>query len=62
MRSGLAGARAIASQRWLFGVGIADPSTLVAVIAFLVVVALVACLAPAYRAARVDPARVMQAE
>lgn len=60
--AGLAGARAISSQRWLFGVGIADPATLAAVIAFLVLVALVACLAPAYRAARVDPAKVMQAE
>ncbi len=60
--AGFAGARAISSQRWLFGVGTTDPATLTAVIAFLAFVALVACLAPAYRAARVDPARVLQAE
>jgi putative ABC transport system permease protein len=58
----VAGARVISSQQWLFGVGAADPVTLVGVVAFLVLVALVACLVPAYRAARTNPAEVMQAE
>jgi putative ABC transport system permease protein len=60
--AGLVGARAVSSQRWLFGVSSADPVTLASVIAALGLVALVACLVPAYRAARVDPAEVMRAE
>jgi putative ABC transport system permease protein len=58
----LVGARVIATRGWLFGVGTRDPATLAGVIAFLTLVALFACLVPAYRAARVDPAEVMRAE
>jgi putative ABC transport system permease protein len=56
------GARAIASQGWLFEVGADDPVSLGAVILCLGLVALLACLVPADRAARVDPAEVMRAE
>jgi putative ABC transport system permease protein len=62
MAAGLLGARVIASQGWLFGVGTMDPTTLAAVVVFLALVALVACLVPAYRAARVNPVEAMQAE
>jgi len=56
------GARVIASRQWLFGVRTADPFTLLGVIVFLGLVALVACLIPGYRAAQTNPAEVMQAE
>ena len=39
----------------LYGVGAADPTTYIAVALFLSVVALIACLVPARRAAKVDP-------
>jgi len=58
----LVGARAISSQGWLFEVGTADPVSLAGVILCLGLVALIACLVPADRAARVDPAEVMRAE
>jgi ABC-type antimicrobial peptide transport system permease subunit len=60
--AGLVAARAISSQGWLFEVGTADPVSLAGVILCLCMVALVACLVPAHRAARVDPAEVMRAE
>jgi predicted permease len=55
-----AGARAI--ERQLFGVTAADLTTFVVVPVVLVVVAAVACLVPARRAARVDPAIALSAE
>lgn len=60
--AGLVAARAISSQDWLFEVGSADPVMLAGVIICLVLVALVACLVPAHRAARMNPAEVMRAE
>ena len=44
----------------LFGVSATDPATLVMVPTFLLVAALLACLIPARRAARVDPAEVLR--
>jgi len=46
----------------LFEVGPADPATLAAVGAFMVVVGMVACFVPAHRATRVDPIVVLRAE
>ncbi len=46
----------------LFGVGPSDPLTYLGVAAFFVTVATVACLMPARRAARVDPARAFHME
>ena len=46
----------------LFGVSRLDPVTYAAVIALLVVVSLIACSVPAWRAARVDPAKVLRAD
>lgn len=58
---GLAGTlvvgRAIASQ--LYGVGPAEPFVLATATALLVGVALLACLVPAHRASRVDPASAL---
>jgi putative ABC transport system permease protein len=48
-----AGARLLESQ--LFGISAHDPATFVVVTLFLVLAALLACLQPARRAARVDP-------
>jgi putative ABC transport system permease protein len=50
----------IASQ--LFGVGVADPVTMVAVSGVLLGVALLACIVPARRAMRVDPVIALRAE
>jgi predicted permease len=47
---------------FLVGVSSADPVTFVSVVAILVVVAAVASLVPALRAARVDPARTLRAD
>ena len=44
----------------LYGVAPSDPITFVAVAALLAVVAIVACVVPARRAARVDPVRVLR--
>jgi putative ABC transport system permease protein len=54
---GAAGAVAasIGLQRLVFGVSASDPLTLAAVALTLAVVALAACLVPAWRAARIDP-------
>ncbi|HVL66819.1 MAG TPA: ABC transporter permease [Vicinamibacterales bacterium] len=46
----------------LYGVGADDPLTYVAVPLVLLTVALAACAAPAVRASRVDPLRVLKAE
>ena len=61
MALGVAGALAAgrALRAMLFGVGVADPVTLVAVAALLFVVAGLASVLPARRAARVDPARAL---
>ncbi|MFG1690748.1 FtsX-like permease family protein, partial [Gemmatimonadota bacterium] len=56
----LAGARVM--QSWLFGIGVADPVTFVGVSFCLAAVASLACIIPALRAARLDPAEVMKAE
>jgi putative ABC transport system permease protein len=46
----------------LFGVPPLDPVTYLAVVGVLAVVAIMACLVPAWRAARVPPALPMRAE
>jgi putative ABC transport system permease protein len=46
----------VALQRLVFGVSASDPATLAAVGGTLAAVALVACLVPAWRATRIDPA------
>lgn len=56
----LAATRLLASL--LFAVSAADPLTYSGVIALLGVVSLLACLVPAWRAARVDPAVILRAE
>lgn len=48
-------------ERLVFGVSASDPLTLAAVAATLAIVALLASLVPAYRAARVDPLTVLRA-
>jgi len=61
---GLAGAlalgRVVASM--MFGVKATDPATFVAVSGMLAVVALAACVIPAWRAARVDPMTALREE
>jgi ABC-type antimicrobial peptide transport system permease subunit len=56
----LASARVM--ETLVFGVSASDPLTLAAVAATLAVVALMASLVPAYRALRLDPARVLRAD
>ena len=46
----------------VFGVSASDPLTLAAVAATLALVALMASLVPAYRASRLDPAKVLRAD
>jgi putative ABC transport system permease protein len=46
----------LALQSLVFGVSASDPATLAAVGGTLAAVALVACLVPAWRATRIDPA------
>jgi putative ABC transport system permease protein len=48
-------------ERLVFGVSASDPLTLAAVAATLALVALIACLLPAYRASRFDPVKVLRA-
>ena len=61
---GLAGAFAATRglTTMLFGITRLDPATYAGVIALLVVVAAVACLVPALRAARIDPSITLRAE
>ena len=49
-------------RTFLFEVGATDAATFVAMSLFFVVVALVACLVPAWRAWRVDPVEAFRAE
>jgi putative ABC transport system permease protein len=49
-------------QSMLFGTEALDPVVLGSVIAILLVVAVLACLAPAWRASRLDPMRALRAE
>ena len=56
----LAGGRLI--EGVLFGVGVADPPVICGASLTLILVALVACLGPTLRAARLDPAKVMKAD
>ena len=46
----------------LFGVGAADPLTFAGVTALMIVVALLACAVPAWRAMRLQPAAVLRNE
>jgi len=61
---GLLGALAMTRSmaRLLYGVGALDPATFVACSAALVLVALVASGAPAWRGTRVDPVVALRAE
>jgi ABC-type antimicrobial peptide transport system permease subunit len=56
----VAAARAFRSL--LFGVEAADPFTYVGVVVVLLAVTLAACLLPAWRAMRLDPARALRHE
>jgi predicted permease len=56
----LAGSRIV--DRFLFGVSVYDPLTLVSVVVVLGGVTLIACAIPAWRAARVDPAIALRVE
>jgi ABC-type antimicrobial peptide transport system permease subunit len=49
-------------QTLVFGVSASDPLTLAAVAATLALVALMASLAPAYRALRLDPVKVLRTD
>ena len=55
-------ASAKAMETLVFGVSASDPLTLAAVAATLAIVALMASLVPAYRAARFDPVKVLRAD
>jgi ABC-type antimicrobial peptide transport system permease subunit len=54
----LALTRAVAS--FLYGVRAVDPITFIAVPAFIIAVAVIACIAPAWRAACVDPVSALR--
>jgi len=59
---GLAGALAITrlGRSWLFGISSADPVTFLLVPALILVVALGACLIPAWKATRIDPVTALR--
>jgi predicted permease len=61
---GIAGAAAITRlfASLISGVGVTDAVTLAAVSAVMIVTGIVATLAPAYRAVRIEPAQVLRAE
>jgi putative ABC transport system permease protein len=61
---GIAGAAALTRVlgTLLYGVGASDPATFVSTAALLAAVALLACVIPAARAARVDPAVALRVE
>jgi len=59
---GLSFALARTVESFLFGTSPTDPLTFASIAALLVGVALVACLAPALRAARLDPIKVLRDE
>jgi ABC-type lipoprotein release transport system permease subunit len=52
---------AVVFRGLLFGVTVADPGVLAAVVGVLALVALAAALLPAMRASRVDPASALRA-
>jgi ABC-type lipoprotein release transport system permease subunit len=54
--------RAVVLSRFCFGISRLDPATYAGVTLLLLGVATLACLAPAWRAARVDPAITLRAE
>jgi putative ABC transport system permease protein len=62
--AGLAGALALGTvlQSWMVQTDARDPVTLGAVAIFLIIVALLACLLPARRATRLDPALALRHE
>lgn len=64
LAAGLAVAPVAASamEQMLFGVGRLDPATYIAVALLLVAVTLAACLPPAWRASRTNPATVLRAD
>ena len=49
-------------QTYLFGISSTDPWTYVSISFLLIVVALIACLVPASRAAAMDPATILRSE
>jgi ABC-type antimicrobial peptide transport system permease subunit len=53
---------AAALERFVFGITPRDPGTLVVVVAAMAALALAACMIPALRAARLDPATTLRSE